>query len=86
MFVKKNLEKNFISVFNENIDLCLFRKISDLYLMKIQIKKYAMNNANKSAKRKEKNKHNKIKYLLAWMYPSMEEYFRNQRNFHFFEM
>ena len=46
-----------------------------------------MNNTNILVKRKEKNKHkNKIKYLLAWMNPSMEEYFRNQRNFHFFEM
>ena len=32
--------------------------------------------------RKGKDKHkNEIKYLLARMYPSMEEYFRNQRNF-----
>ena len=32
--------------------------------------------------RKGKDKHkSEIKYLLAWMYPSMEEYFRNQRNF-----
>ena len=53
----------------------------------IFIKKHAMNNTNILVKRKEKNKHkNKIKYLLAWMNPSMEEYFRNQRNFHFFEM
>ena len=37
--------------------------------------------------REKKNKHkNEIKYPLAWMYPSMEEYFRNQRNFYFFEI
>ena len=52
-------------------------------------KKHAMKNTNISIKRnekKKKNHKNKIKYLLAWMYPSMEEYFRNPRNFHFFEI
>jgi len=35
---------------------------------------------------KKKKYKNKIKYLFAWIYPSMEEYFRNQRNFHLFEI
>ena len=31
--------------------------------------------------RKEKNKHEgEIKDIIAWMYPSMKEYFRNQRS------
>ena len=35
--------------------------------------------------KKNKNK-NEIKYLLAWIYASTEEYFRNRRNFYFFEI
>ena len=51
---------------------------SDTYsLNKIKMKK-AMDNTNISDKRIEKNKYkNEIKYLLAWIYLSMEEYFRN---------
>ena len=49
-------------------------------------KNRAMNNTTYQL-REKKNKHkNKIKYLHAWAYPPMEEYFRNQRNFHFFEV
>ena len=56
--------------------------------IKYKKKKHAMKNTNISIKRNEKKKNhkNKVKYLLAWMYPSMEEYFRNPRNFHFFEI
>ena len=37
--------------------------------------------------RENKNKcKNEIKHLLTRIYPSMEEYFRNQRNFHLFDI
>ena len=42
--------------------------------------KYEMNKTYISD-RKEKNKHEgEIKDIIAWMYPSMKEYFRNQRS------
>ena len=56
--------------------------ISETYSLKKKKKKKEPMNTNISIKRKKKKKHkNEIKYPLAWMYPSMEEYFRNQEIF-----
>ena len=40
------MQKNFRSIFNENTDKFLYKKISDLYLMKIQISFYMQKNSD----------------------------------------
>ena len=57
----------------------------DHYKIKhILTKIHAMNSSTCQFINKLKKKQEEWKYLLAWVYPSVEEYFRNQRNFHFF--
>ena len=51
----------------------------------IFIKKKKMQWTTQIYQKRENKCKNEIKYLLAWIYPSMEEYYRNQRNFQLFQ-